>query len=109
MIVTRRRRLPDAADFFWGFDHGLAGAARKGFGELRHVGDDAVDAVLGRRVRIGLRADTQIFRTVVGTIPLSETDEESLLGSEAVGRLRIFASVGRAPCHVRENFSAVVS
>src|SRR6266404_4305868 len=108
MIVIRPERLPDAANFFWGFDHGLAGAAGKGFGEFRHVGDDAVDAVFGRGMRIGLRADSQIFRTVVGTIPLSEADEEALLWGEAVDGLEIFAGAGRAPGHVRQDFSAEV-
>jgi hypothetical protein len=48
--------LPDAADFFWGLDHGLAGFAGEGLGEFGHVHDYAVDAVLGGRVRIDLGA-----------------------------------------------------
>jgi len=48
--------LPDAADFFCWFHHGLAGFAGEGFGEFGHVHDNAVDAVLGRGVRIDLGA-----------------------------------------------------
>ena len=51
-----KRALPDAADFFCGLDHGLAGFAREGLGEFGHVHDYAVDAVLGRGVRIDLGA-----------------------------------------------------
>jgi hypothetical protein len=48
--------LPDAADFFFGLDHGLAGFARERFSEFGHVHDYAVDAVLGWRMRVDLGA-----------------------------------------------------
>src|SRR5204863_8278541 len=76
--------LPNLTDLICRLDHRLSRFARKCLGELRHVYDHAVDTIFCRRMWIGNRADTEVFRTLVGARPLSEADEESLIGGEAI-------------------------
>src|SRR5690242_8577721 len=81
--------LPDLANFIRRLAHCLSRFARKSLRKFWHVDHDSVDAIDRRGMRIGLGAETQIFRTLVSAIPLGEADEEALLGSEAIYRLQV--------------------
>src|SRR2546422_6825488 len=87
--------LPDSASL--GAHHGLAGFAREGFGEFRHVSDYAVDAVLFRRVGVGDGAGTLAFGAFFAAVPLGKADEETLLGGEASDGLQSLAGGGGLP------------
>src|SRR5262245_9776395 len=70
-------------------DHRRAGLARERLRELRHVHDDAVDAVLPGRVRIRDRVRALVLGPLVLAVPLREADEEALVGREAVAGLEL--------------------
>src|SRR5882724_10561941 len=65
--------------------------------ELRHVHDHAIDAVLGRSVRITSGTDTQVFRPVVRTCPLCKSDEETLIRGKAIYRSEWLVFCGAFP------------
>src|SRR5438105_8850795 len=75
--------------------------------KLRQIGDDPVDAVLAWRMRIRDRNRAQILRPLVLAGPLRESDEEALIGREAVDRLRL-VGIGRFPRQVGEQSAAEV-
>ena len=81
--------LPDPADLL--ARHRLPRLAGEGAGELGHVGDHAVDAVLAGRVRVGAGAQALGLRARVAARPLRETDEEALVGGEPVLRQEVLA------------------
>src|ERR1700686_4040023 len=88
---------PDSANIRRGFDHGLTRFAGKSFREVRHVDHNSIDAVARRRMRIGHGAQAHVFRTLVGAVPLGESDEEALFGREAVDGLKVLVFVGILP------------
>src|SRR5437867_2179417 len=82
--LVAKLQLPNLTDLICRLDHRLSRFARKCLGELRHVYDHAVDTIFCRRMRVSDRADTKVFRTLIGARPLSKADEESLIGGEAI-------------------------
>src|SRR5207244_9866938 len=84
LCAALQLHLPNLTDLICRLDHRLGRFARKCLGELRHIYDHAVDTIFCRRMWIGNRADTEVFRTLIGARPLSEADEESLIGGEAI-------------------------
>src|SRR5215471_6919890 len=88
--------------------HWLTGFATEGFLELRHVDDQAVDPVLAGRMRVGDGADAKIFRTLILARPLRVTDEEALVGREAVAIGEMLALGRLLPRHVADNQSTQV-
>src|SRR3954452_6605326 len=75
--------------------------------ELWQIGNDPVDAVLPGRMRIRDRVRAQILRTLVLARPLRESDEESLIGREAIDRFRL-VRIGRFPGQIREQSAAEI-
>ena len=67
-----------------------------GVREFGHIGDDPVDAVFQRRVRVGDGAFALGFGTHVATSPLSESHEKALIRVESVRGLQLTA-LGRIP------------
>ena len=98
--------LPDTAGL--GAHHGLAGFAREGFGEFRHVSDYSVNAVLFRRVGVGDGAGTLAFGAFFAAVPLGKADEETLLGGEASDGLELFSGGGGFPGVVGEGQAAQI-
>src|SRR5262245_51981974 len=76
--------LPDTARIL--SHHRRVGLAGERLLELRHVRDDAVDAVAARRMRIGLRHQAERFGTAVLAPDLAPAEEYALLRREAVQR-----------------------
>src|SRR5258708_40730 len=103
-----QRSLPDTAYVRRRFHHGLTRFAGEGFREVGHVYDDSVDAVARGRVRVRHGAHTHIFGALVGAIPLGESNEEALLGSEAVDGLEMLVFVGVFPGNVGKDLAAQV-
>src|SRR5581483_7714317 len=98
--------LPDAAGV--GANHGVVGFAGERFGELRHVTHDAVDPVFVGRMLVGDGVHPLTLRTLVAASPLRHTDEEALIGREAVDGLKILPLGGILPCHVGQNGSSEI-
>ena len=80
--------LPGLAHVGGGFHHGLARFAVECLGKLGHVYDDSVDAKARRRVGVDHGAHAQVFGTLVGAVPLRESDEETLLRGQTVAGLK---------------------
>src|SRR5664279_4530600 len=100
--------LPDAAHLVVRFDHGLAGLAAERLTELRHVHHHAVDAVLPRRMWIGYGIDPLVFRPLVLTSPLRESDKETLVGRQPVHALKRSSLGCVLPRDISPNGSAQV-
>ena len=98
--------LPDLADRR--LHHRLALLATEGGRELRHIHKQAVDPPLARRMRIGDRGYSRVFRTRIFTGPLSIADEETLIGSEAVLRFELLPVGLGLPRDVRKQQAAEV-
>src|SRR5205823_4240344 len=90
-VSALRVRLPDLAAFSLLPHHGIAGLATKGALELWQIAQRADHAVLANGVRIGENHLALGFGTNSITARLSPSDEELLLGGEAVnvGRARL--------------------
>src|SRR6266550_3346250 len=58
--------LPDLANSIRWLAHCLTRLAGESLRKLRHVDDDSVDAIERRGMGIGLGAETQILRTIIG-------------------------------------------
>src|ERR1041385_2477845 len=76
--------LPDAARV--GAHHLVARLAAECLLKFGHVGNDAIDAVLARRVRISAGPQPCLLRRYVLAPDLAVGDEEALVGGEAVDR-----------------------
>ena len=63
---------------------GCAGLAREGLLEFGHVLHDAVDAESGGRMRVGLHLQPQRFIALIARTRSGRSQEEALLGGEAV-------------------------
>jgi len=57
---------------------------------------------------IGHRTHPQVFRTLVGTVPLRKSDKETLLRIKAIDGLKMLVFGGILPRHESENFAAEV-
>ncbi len=75
-----------------GVNHRLADPAGESFTELGQVGDYAVDAIFVWRMRIGDSVQALDFGTFVSARPLGHSDEEALIGREAVASAARFRS-----------------
>src|SRR5262249_50707597 len=80
--IRRDAELPDAAHVLP--NHRRVGFARKRLLEFRHVGNNAIDAVLIRRVRVGERFQALSFGTTVLAPLLRPAEKESLLGVDTI-------------------------
>src|SRR5579864_7161403 len=98
--------LPDPAGPL--ANHRLSHAAGERLTELRHVRHYAIDAVLVGRVRIGDGAQALVLGTLVAAGPLRHSDEEALVGAEAIHRFQILTPGGVFPRQVREEGSAEI-
>src|SRR6516164_6991770 len=95
LLIDAGARLPDFADLR--LHHGLTSFAPEGGRELRHVGDDAIDAGEAGRVRVGRGLETAVGLARVLAGPLGEADEEALVGRESFGRLQVRVCRGFLP------------
>src|SRR5712664_1131357 len=75
-------RLPDLACLL--AHHRLALFAAEGLCKLRHIRKRSVAAEPGQRVRVGVGHQPRVFDPLIGAPDLCPTEEEALLGSEAV-------------------------
>src|ERR1700728_430003 len=102
----RKKTLPHPARLLphHGLPH-LAGEGRRKLGHIRH---HTVDAVLGRRVRIGDGADTLVLIALVLASPLREPDKEALLRLHTVHRLKLLVAGGVFPGHIGQNLTAQI-
>src|SRR6266481_561319 len=74
--------LPDLASLL--SHHRLALFATERLGKLRHIRKRSVAAEPGQRVRVGVGHQPRVFDPLIGAPDLRPTEEEALLGSEAV-------------------------
>src|SRR6266481_3582044 len=74
--------LPDLASLL--AHHRLALFATERLGKLRHIRKRSVAAEPGQRVRVGVGHQPSVFDPLIGAPDLRPTEEEALLGSEAV-------------------------
>ena len=97
----QHRRSSNAAGVF--AQHWLACFAAIGLREFGHIGDDPVDAVFQRRVRVGDGAFALGFGTHVAASPLSESHEKALIRTEPIQGLQFLAFLGVLPSLVCEH------
>src|SRR4051812_47771846 len=99
--------LPDSASFLW--HHCRTWFAVEGLLKFRHVRNYAIGAVLFWGVRINGGIDAFGFVAGVFAPALSVADEEALLGSESVDRIKLLASSLILPGNVGQHQAAQVS
>src|SRR5262249_61516859 len=68
--------------------HGFRIGAAKRLVKLREIGYDSVYSIFARRMGIRDGVDPKVLRPLVFAGPLSHADEEALVRSEAVDRLK---------------------
>src|SRR5262245_23451208 len=80
--IRRDAELPDAAHAL--ANHRGVGFARKCLLEFRHIGNNAIDAILIRRVGVGKRFQALGLGTAVLAPLLGPAEKESLLGIDTI-------------------------
>src|SRR5579872_6305020 len=106
ILTEDRSRLPDLT--LLRANHRLPNAAGESFAEFGHVGDNTVDAVFLRRMRIGDSVGAFAFGALVATGPLRHADEEALIWSQPVDGPQSLALGSFLPSEVGQERAAQI-